>query len=90
MKPDSFESSSLWEERRNGDQFPINPKHRDYPHVLAEALDVLLACDFDQVKAAEVLQISPTQFIKLVGHDKAALTWVNNQRTDRGFCTLKA
>lgn len=89
IDPKKYKPSELWEARRQGDQFAINPKHSDYPNVLAEALDVLLACDFDQGVAAEVLQISSTQLLKIIGHDKAALTWLNNQRKERGLSTLK-
>lgn len=85
---DTYKSTDLWEERRQGDQFPINPKHRDYPDVLAEALDIIFTCEFDQTTAAGMLQISSSQLLKIVSHDKEALTWLNDQRKARGVSPL--
>tara|TARA_X000001036_G_scaffold28462_2_gene23490 strand:+ start:1358 stop:1960 length:603 start_codon:yes stop_codon:yes gene_type:complete len=86
---DAFKASLLWEERRNGDQLGINPKHRDYPCILAEALDVVFACDFNMPTAAEKLQISATQLLKIAAHDNAAITWLNEQRKERGLSALQ-
>tara|TARA_B100001750_G_C15393611_1_gene538792 strand:+ start:285 stop:884 length:600 start_codon:yes stop_codon:yes gene_type:complete len=82
--------SELWEERRNGQQLLINPKHRDYPHILAETLDVLHACNLDLSRAAEILQISSTQLLKILSHEKAALTLINHSRKEQGLHPLKA
>ena len=87
---DSYQPSELWEGRRYGDQFPINPKHRDYPHVLAEALDIIFTSDFDQSMAAQTLRISSSQLFKIISHDKAALTWLNDQRKERGLSPLSS
>lgn len=87
---DSYKPSALWEERRQGSQFPINPKHRDYPHVLAEALDIIFTSDFDQSAAAETLHISSSQLLKIISHEKAALTWLNDQRKERGLSPLSS
>ena len=86
---DTFEATALWEERRNGDQLSINPKHHDYPCILAEALDVVLATDFDMQASAKKLQISATQLLKVVTHDNAAITWLNEQRKERGLSALR-
>jgi hypothetical protein len=80
--------SELWKDRRQGDLFPINPKHSDYPHVLAEALDIIFASEFNQSTAAEALFISSSQLLKIVSHEKAALTWLNDQRKERGLSPL--
>jgi hypothetical protein len=84
-----FSNSDLWEERRSGNTFAISPKHSDYPCILAESLDVILASDFDMQTAANALQISATQILKIVSHDTAALTWLNQQRKERGLSALK-
>jgi hypothetical protein len=86
---DTFKATALWEERRNGDQISINPKHRDYPCILAEALDLVLATDFDMQASAKKLQISATQLLKVVTHDNAAITWLNEQRKERGLSALR-
>ena len=87
---DVYKPSPLWEERRQGDRFPINPKHRDYPHVLAEVLDIVFASGFDQSKAADTLQISSSQLLKIISHEKAAMTWLNDQRKERGLSPLSS
>ncbi len=85
----TYTVSELWESRRTGEQFAINPKHRDYPCILAEALDVVFVYEFDMKAAAEKLQISATQLLKIVAHDSAALTWLNEQRKERGLSALR-
>ncbi len=89
LDADKFETSTLWEERRDGNALPVNPKHRDYPHILTEVLDALQATDFDHKEAANLLHISPSQVIKLVGHDKDALSFVNDQRKESSLHPLK-
>lgn len=86
----SYQISELWESRRQGDQFAINPKHRDYPHILAEALDLIFSYEFDIRAAAQRAQISSSQLLKIIAHDKAAFTWFNDQRKERGLQPLKS
>jgi hypothetical protein len=86
---DSFVSTPLWEERRSGNQLAINPKHSDYPCILAEALDATLASNFDMSMAAEKIQISATQLLKIIAHEPAAFIWLNKQRKERGLSALK-
>ncbi|MDP7005961.1 MAG: peptide chain release factor-like protein [Phycisphaerales bacterium] len=85
----SYKSSDLWENRRNGDKIAINPKHKDYPCILAECLDIILACNFDMSKSAETLQVSTSQLLKIISHDKSALTWLNDQRSNLSLKPLK-
>ena len=44
----------------------VNPRHDDFPALLAEALDVLFACDDDPKAAALLLGCSPTQLIRFL------------------------
>ena len=85
----TYTISKLWESRRQGDQLPINPKHVEYPAILSETLDVLLACNFDMNQTSSILQISNTQILKIVSGDKAAITWFNDQRKERDLKPLK-
>src|SRR5262245_57085651 len=39
--------SALWLSRCQKRQISVNPRHDDFPALLAEALDVLVACDHD-------------------------------------------
>jgi hypothetical protein len=84
-----FDPSELWESRRQGKQMSINPKHSDYPALLAEALDVIVTKKFDVAGAAGILGISMSQLAKLIRHDKQAFALVNDGRTKRGLPALK-
>ena len=85
---DSYTVTELWGNRRQGDKLPINPKHKEYPAILAEALDIILATDFDMSEAAVILQVTSTQLLSIVSNDKAALTWLNDQRKEHGLKPL--
>lgn len=81
--------SELWRSRRQGRQMSINPKHADYPALLAEALDLIVARGFDVAGAAGVFGVSMSQLAKLVRHNKHAMALVNAGRTQRGLPALK-
>lgn len=85
----NYRPSALWQERRQGKQIAINPKHTDYPALLAEALDLIVARDFDVAGAAGVLGVSMSQLAKLLRHERHALVVVNEGRTARGLAALK-
>ena len=38
---DGHRPSELWSRRRQGTRLPVNPRHADYPALLAEALDLI-------------------------------------------------
>ncbi|MDP6541447.1 MAG: peptide chain release factor-like protein [Phycisphaerales bacterium] len=90
INTENWKCSEIWSTRQHGNQLPINPKHPHYPHLLAEVLDLLYAFDFDLVAASECASISSSQIVKLIGHDKQALIWVNDQREERGLSQLKS
>ena len=52
-----YRPSALWEKRRQGRMLPVNPKHYEYPALLAEALDVIVARRWDVAGTAGVLGI---------------------------------
>jgi hypothetical protein len=85
----SFKTSSLWDSRRQGKQLSINPTHHDYPALLAEALDVVMAKKFDVAGSAGVLGITMSQLARLIRHDRHAFATVNEGRTQRGLPALK-
>ncbi len=84
-----YKPSDLWQQRRQGNKLPINPKNRDYPALLAEALDVVTASDFDVGSAAGILGITMSQLARLMRHERHAFAMVNEGRTARGLQTLK-
>ncbi|GIW73523.1 MAG: hypothetical protein KatS3mg103_0045 [Phycisphaerales bacterium] len=58
--------SELWRSRTAQGRIAVNPAHRDFPALLAEALDVLFAARLDVRRAATRLGVSPTQLVRLV------------------------
>ncbi|UCD76878.1 MAG: peptide chain release factor-like protein [Phycisphaerales bacterium] len=89
VHPDRYRPSALWEDRRQGKQMSVNPRHRDYPALLAEALDVIIARKFDVAGAAGVLGISMSQLAKLIRHEPHAMKLVNDGRVERNLPPLK-
>jgi hypothetical protein len=87
--PRRYVPSALWSGRRQGDKMPINPRHRDYPALLAEALDVICAADHDVAAAAEALGVTMSQLARLLRHEKAALASVNEGRAARMLHPLR-
>ena len=61
-----YSPSTLWRTRCRGGRIDVNPEHDDFPALLAEALDVLFACDDDPKEAALLLGCSPTQLIRFL------------------------
>lgn len=89
VHPSRYQPSELWESRRQGDKMSVNPKHRDYPGLLAEALDVIWARGFDVAGAAGVLGVTMSQLARLVRHDRHAFAMVNEGRVIRGLPAMK-
>jgi len=81
--------SPLWRRRLHGEKIVVNPKHAEYPALLAEALDVLDACRHDVRTAATRLTTTPSQLVRLIRHHPPALAAVNAERARRGEHTLK-
>jgi hypothetical protein len=79
----------LWLSRSSAGRIAINPDHDDFPALLAEALDVLEASEFDPKIGARALGCSPSQLIKLVKEAPRALEWINEQRCRNGQHSLK-
>jgi hypothetical protein len=89
VSPKTYQPSSLWQSRRQGKQLSVSHSHRDYPALLAEAMDVVIARKFDVAGAAGLLGVSMSQLAKLIRHEKHAFAIVNTGRTERGLPALK-
>lgn len=87
---DGHRPSELWERRRQGTAIPVNPDHADYPALLAEALDVVVARRFDVAGAAGVLGLTMSQLSRLIRHDRHAFARVNAGREAVGLRTLRS
>lgn len=81
--------SPLWQRRSAGGRVAVNPEHTDFPALLAEALDVLAACDYQVPEAAPRLEVSSTQLVNLLRLAPDALAHLNSERQQRGLPPLK-
>lgn len=82
------EPSELWRSRCRGGRIAVNPRHDDFPPLLAEALDVIAARGYDLPRAAKVLEVTTSQFIKFLKLEPAAHGRVNTERQHRGLKPL--
>lgn len=82
-------STALWRSRRKDRRIACNPSHRDYPALLAEALDVVSDSKWDARTAATRLGVTPTQLIRLVADHPPALAMWNTHRQRKGKTTYK-
>ncbi len=80
--------SDLWKSRTRDGRIACNPEHPDYPALVAEALDMIEACDLDPGKAAIRLEVTTSQLIKLVKDHPPAMVWWNGRRRENGEHTL--
>jgi RF-1 domain len=81
--------SALWLDRSRGGKIACNAEHWDFPSLLAEAMDVVFACDGDVSRAAARLAVTASQLVKLVKEHPPAMQRLNQWRTERGLHALK-
>ena len=81
--------SELWTTRCRGGRVSVNPRHADVPPLLAEALDVLAARDWDGGAAAADLTTSTSQLVRLLAIHAPALELWNTEREKRGRRRLR-
>ncbi|MFZ5831731.1 MAG: peptide chain release factor family protein [Planctomycetota bacterium] len=80
--------SEFWQRRFAGGSPRINPRHEDYPAILAEALDALFHAGAEPRQAAAALGCSSTQLIKLVQKEPRAFSLLNQWRAERSLHAL--
>jgi hypothetical protein len=80
--------SDLWKSRVRDGKISLNPEHRDYPSMLAEAMDVLAASNWEPKDAAIRLNVTPSQLIKLLKDESTAFVRVNEERAKRHLHVL--
>jgi len=66
-----------------------NPEHADYPSLLAEAMDVIDAANYEVRTAAVRLRTTSSQLLKLIANHPPALERVNAERARRNKRPLK-
>ena len=86
---DHHQQSELWSRRRQGEKMSVNPDHSDYPALLAEALDVVVARRFDVAGSAGILGITMSQLARLIRHEKHAFAMLNSGRESVGLPKLR-
>ena len=80
--------SERWQARVAAGRLSINPAHADFPALLAEALDAVVAAQYDMSAAADSLGISMSQMVRFLQHERAAWAGINKGRRQRGLRTL--
>jgi hypothetical protein len=81
--------SELWTSRCRNGRISINPSHEDFPALLAEALNRIVACEWNVTSAAEQLQATTSQIVRLLKHEPRATTLVNRERQQRNMRSYK-
>jgi hypothetical protein len=87
--PNANSPSALWNSRCRNGRISINPRHEDFPAILAEALDFVVAARFDMVAAGEALGCTSSQLTKLLNQEPMAFLSVNVERTKLGLRRLQ-
>ena len=72
--------TKLWQSRSHGKRIACNPKHNDFPALLAEAMMVMRANEFNPAAAGKVLNVSTSQLIKFLKDAPHAFERVNQKR----------
>jgi len=67
----------------------ISEKHRDYPAILAEVMDVVAVSGWQPRAAAVRLEVSASQILRVIKHHPPALARVNAEREKLGLRALR-
>ncbi len=81
--------SSLWRSRLAGGRIEISPTHDHFPAILAHALDIIVAENYDPKLAAACLGCSVSQLVRLLKKEPRALMRVNQERGRRDLHPLR-
>ncbi|MFA4986609.1 MAG: peptide chain release factor-like protein [Candidatus Brocadiia bacterium] len=80
---------ALWQSRIAKGAIRCNPEHHDFPSMLAEALDVINAHEWNVPEAAKALLTTTSQLVKFLKDDWHALSLVNAKRVALGLHPLQ-
>jgi hypothetical protein len=78
----------LWKSRIKSKKIQVNPSHPDFPALLAEALDAIVALDFDVARSAVILGVTTSQLVKFLKTCPSSLEFVNREREKRNASRL--
>lgn len=85
---EKYSPSELWQSRLRSQKIIVSSSHDDFPALLAEAIDVLVAHKLDVSAATGALKCSSSQLIKFLKLEPHAFTWLNRSRQQVGLRTL--
>jgi hypothetical protein len=88
-EPAAASSSACWQARVSDQKLVISEAHRDFPTLLAEALDQLADQEWQPAPAADRLGVSSSQLIRFLKRCPAGMAVVNQERSRRGLRPLK-
>jgi len=80
--------SELWRSRTPKRKLTVSDDHADFPALLAEALDRVVALEYDLAAAAAKLDISTTQLVRFLQQAPAAWQRINSERVSRNLRPL--
>jgi hypothetical protein len=83
------EPSELWQSRAKGRKLTVSSEHNDFPALLSEALDYVVAHEFDLTLAAQSLRVSTTQLARFLQQSPQRWRWLNDQRQQRDLRPLR-
>lgn len=89
IPPGAYKPSGLWMKRLKGSKMKVNPKHSDFPALLAEVLDRLNLEKDDLGRTATAFRISNSQLVKFLAVDPAVLHALNERRKSKGKRPLR-
>lgn len=79
----------LWKSRVHSGKILINPSHEDFPALIAEALELIHPQSGELKEAADRLECTPSQLLKLLKLEPAVFQRVNEWRKLAGKHLLK-
>lgn len=88
-EPPEPHPSPLWQSRLRGGRLLVSVDHDDYPAIVAEALDWIVANGLEMPVAAAALGVSPSQLVGLLEKEPAALGALNRLRGTAGLKPLR-
>ena len=88
-EPPGEAPSALWRSRAAGGRLVVAADHDDYPALVAEALDRIVADSLDMPRAATALAVTPSQLVRLLAREPAALVVLNRLRGAAGLGPLR-
>ena len=88
-EPPEAGPSPLWRSRVHNGRLAVAGGHDDYPAMVAEALDWIVAATLDMPTAAAALGVSPSQLVSLLEKEPAALGALNRLRGTAGLKPLR-